>query len=307
MKLDACIEEYVTYRRALGVGFHSAQVHLRAFATAMGDVEVTQVSSKAVRRFLDGVGSTKRWWLRKHQTLTGFFRFAISREYAVESPLPTITPRPSTRFVPYIYSVDNMRALLRSAEERHQPAWLVQADTVRTLLLLLYGTGLRAGEALRLDTKDVDNTKFYKSRLVPIGADLHGVLRRYQREHHPSRGPRGRAKDRPFLVDRRDRRILLQTAEHAFKLIRAHAGVIRPAECRYQPRLHDLRHTFAVNRLLSWYREGTDVQKLLPHLATYLGHRSMRETQHYLNLTSELWGEASHRFLQYASPKGQRG
>jgi site-specific recombinase XerD len=316
MKLDACIEEYVTYRRSLGVGLHSAQVHLRAFATAMGDIEVARVNPKAVRRFLDGVGSTKMWWLRKHGTLTSFFRYAIRRGYTSESPLPTIKPRPSTRFVPYIYSLDDMRALLQAAGERHHEGWLLRPDTVRTLLLLLYGTGLRGGEAIRLNIEDVDlddrvltirQTKFYKSRLVPIGTDLHGVLLNYRREHHRQHCRRAAPNDCPFLVDRNGRRVLLQTAEIVFSRIREYAGVKRPPDCRYQPRLHDLRHTFAVNRLLSWYREGKNVQNLLPHLATYLGHHSMHETQHYLSITSELWHEAALRFLQYASPRGRRG
>jgi integrase len=74
----------------------------------------------------------------------------------------------------------------------------------------------------------------------------------------------------------------------------------------YQPRLHDFRHTFAVRRLVTWYREGKNVQRLLPHLATYLGHVSIRETSRYLTMTKELLDEASHRFELYASPGGKQ-
>ena len=316
MKLDACVEEYVTYRRSLGIGFHSGRVHLCAFATAMGDVHVAQVKPGAVRRFLTGVGSTASFRLRKQQTLTGFFRYAMSRGYTSKSPLPTIKPQPEVKFVPYIFSSNDMRALFRAAEERHRKEWLVQPDTARTLLLLLYGTGLRTSEALKLNTDEVDlddrvlrirDTKFYKSRLVPVGKDLHRVLLEYRRKHDPRYRRRIRSKARPFLMDRRRRRITLQTAEETFKRMRAHAGVKRPKDSSYQPRLHDLRHTFAVQRLLSWYREGRNVQQLLPHLATYLGHHSVRETQHYLTLTAELWDEASRRFHKYTSEGKSRG
>ena len=178
---------------------------------------------------------------------------------------------------------------------------------MRTILLLLYGSGLRISEALALKVEDVDlpariltisQTKFYKSRLVPIGADLHDVLLTYQRKHRFG----AVSDDEPFLTDRKGQRIAKQTAQHSYKLLREEVGLRRPASFFFQPRLHDLRHTFAVNRLISWYRAGRNVQQLLPHLATYLGHCSIRETQVYLQLTSDLAQEASSRFLQYALP-----
>jgi integrase len=96
------------------------------------------------------------------------------------------------------------------------------------------------------------------------------------------------------------------TAELAFKRIRYEAGVKRTDGFYFQPRLHDFRHTFAVRRLVTWYREGKNVQRLLPHLATYLGHVSIRETSRYLTMTKELLDEASHRFELYASPGGEQ-
>ena len=96
------------------------------------------------------------------------------------------------------------------------------------------------------------------------------------------------------------------TAELAFKRIRYEAGVKRTDGFYYQPRLHDFRHTFAVRRLVTWYREGKNVQRLLPHLATYLGHVSIRETSRYLTMTKELLDEASHRFELYATLGGKQ-
>jgi len=293
MKLATCIENYVNYRRSMDVCFHGEQVRLRAFSKAMGNIDITRVTPNAVRQYLDGKGPITTNWLVKYYTLTGFYRFAISRDCVTQSPLPITKPRPPAKFVPYIFSIDDMRALLRAADERHEEQWLIRPYTVRTLLLLLYGTGLRISEVLALNVDDVDlghriltirQTKFYKSRLVPIGTDLHGLLMRYQQKHHCHSE---QAPDQPFLADRNGCRILRQTAELVYKRIREYVGLKRPPGFKFHPRLHDLRATFAVNRIVSWYRQGENVQRLLPHLATYLGHRSIRETQKYLNLTSE--------------------
>jgi integrase len=180
------------------------------------------------------------------------------------------------------------------------------------LILLLYGTGLRIGEAIRLQHQDVDlndailtvrETKFYKTRLVPVSADLTGVLRGYfERKWKGS----GSSPATPFLATYDGRPVTHLTAELAFKRIRYEAGVKRTDGFYYQPRLHDFRHTFAVRRLVTWYREGKNVQRLLPHLATYLGHVSIRETSRYLTMTKELLDEASHRFELYASPGGKQ-
>ena len=310
MTLSACIKEYVRHRRSLGVQFHGEQVQLTAFATSVGDVSLTDITPEAVRRYLDGKGPVTRAWFSRFHTVTGFYRFAIRRQYLDFSPLPLRPPKPAAEFIPYIYSESDMRALLEAVDARHEEDWLVRPTTVRTLLLLLYATGLRISEALALTNADTDlaeailtirATKFYKSRLVPIGADLTGVLARYRDQRHKKAG---RRPDEPFLVDRDGRRILRQTAELIFKRVREQAGLERPACRTFRPRLHDFRHTFALNRLVSWYREGKNVQRLLPHLSTYLGHCSVKETQRYLTMTAELTMQAGLRFLKYALPGG---
>jgi integrase/recombinase XerD len=111
----------------------------------------------------------------------------------------------------------------------------------------------------------------------------------------------------PFFVLRRGAPTSVQVLEYAFRRLRRHAGVQRTDGARYQPRLHDIRHCYAVNRLTSWYRQGEDVQKLLPHLATYLGHVKLSATQLYLTMTPELLHEASVRFEQYAGQGVRHG
>jgi integrase/recombinase XerD len=177
--------------------------------------------------------------------------------------------------------------------------------TCRTLLLLLYGAGLRISEALSLTRADVDldvgvlqirETKFYKTRLVPVGADLREVLTRYASR------PRGgnRAVDAPFFVSRTGKAVTRALAEDTFRRLRCRANVLRRDGSSYQPRLQDMRHSFAVHRLISWYRDEANVQRLLPQLATYLGHVHIAATQHYLTLTPELLKVASQRFEHYA-------
>ena len=309
MTLSACIKEYVRHRRSLGVQFHGEQVQLSAFIKSVGDIALTAVDADAVRRYIDGKGPVTNAWFSRFHTVAGFYRFALARQYTTSAPLPPRPPKPPAEFIPYIYSEADVRALLSAVDARHEEDWLVLPQTVRTLLLLLYATGLRISEALALTMADADlreailtirETKFYKSRLVPIGADLLDVL-----VCHRARQPaRARRADAPFLSDRHGRAISRQTAELVFKRVREQAGLERPACRTFRPRLHDFRHTFALNRLVSWYRQGKNVQRLLPHLSTYLGHCSVKETQRYLCMTSELTMEAGLRFLKYAIPGG---
>ena len=174
------------------------------------------------------------------------------------------------------------------------------------LLLLLYGAGLRISEALSLTLADVNLTagiltiresKFYKTRLVPISPALTGVLATYvaqRAKEHPAQP------DAALFLTRTATPVVRHTAENIFRRLRVSAGVIRHDGGRYQPRLHDLRHAFAVHRLVSWYRQGADVQRLLPQLATYLGHLHIAATQRYLTMTPELLHEAGQRFERYA-------
>jgi len=103
-----------------------------------------------------------------------------------------------------------------------------------------------------------------------------------------------------FFASQAGDEIRLHNFEKVFARIRKHAGVLRSTGARYQPRLHDLRHTFAVHRLIAWYREGSNVQECLPLLSTYLGHVDLSGTQHYLTMTPDLLAEASKRFERYA-------
>ena len=304
MKVDQAVATYVAYKQSLGMRFATEARTLKSFSKSVGAVDVDRIGPRQVRNFLDGQGPMTRFWHRKFDALKGFYRFCLARGYAHHVPLPTTAARCPPSFTPYIYSEDDIRRLLEAAAGRVRCN--ICTSTSRTLLLLLYASGLRISEALNLDMADVDleegllrirETKFYKTRIVPTGMDLTQVLREYalQRCKLSPIGP-----DAPFLLTRRGKRPSRAGAEEAFKQIREQAGVRRNDGARYQPRLHDLRHAFALTRLVRWYREGADVQRLLPQLATYLGHVHITGTQRYLTMTPELLQQASLRFERFA-------
>ena len=310
MKLAQAVHDYVALKQSLGSRFHTETAILKAFCKALGHVAIVDVEPHQVARYLAGSGPVTLYWHRKYEALSGFYRFALGRGYVLRSPLPTTVPKRPQPFRPYIYSRDELRDILKAAGEYETQRTALDEVTLRTLLLLLYGAGLRIGETLALTRADVDlnaalltirESKFYKTRLVPIGPRLTAVLCtyadvRYQRGH--SNDPR-----EPFFVTRTGAAVTRGLAERAFVRLRDIAGIVREDGARYQPRLHDLRHSMAVHRLIAWYREGADVQRLLPLLATYLGHVDVAATQRYLTMTPELLHEASQRFERYAPPE----
>jgi len=248
-----------------------------------------------------------RYWHRKHGVLRGLYTYAISRGVVAESPLPTIVPKLPTRFVPYVYTHDELGRLVRATPSYRPHYRKLEPHTLRAMILLLYGAGLRVSEAVALLLGDVDlpnalltvrNTKFHKTRLVPLGADLQQVLTQYLAQRQTA--GHSQRPGTPFFVLRRGTPVSVQIVEQNFRCLCAYAGVRRSDGARYQPRLHDLRHSFAVHRLTSWYRQGADVQTLLLYLSTSLGHVNLAATQVYLTMTPELLQEASRRFQQYA-------
>jgi len=309
MKLSTLIERYVEHKRSLGMIFSTEDAILHSFARSMGEVDAEDVVPEAVCRFLDGKGPRTRFWLHKYEALDGFYRFALNRHHVSWSPLPRHKPEIPNDFTPYIYSVEDMKRLLAAVSACQERPWRLQPHTFRTLLLLLYGTGLRISEAVGLKLSDFDinarvltirATKFYKTRYVPVGDDIFQVLRDYIERQWPARCIN---ESTPLLSTRQQQPVSRKQAERAFLRIRTAAGICRPDSVKHGPRLHDFRHTFAVVRLLTWYREGKDVQRLLPRLSTYLGHYTLQSTQRYLTMTPEVLHEANARFERYAQPE----
>jgi integrase/recombinase XerD len=312
MKLHAAIESYVSLKRALGADYSSEARVLRSFARFAKNVDAAKVRADVCRDFCRCGGQSTRYWAQKHYVLRRFFTFLVARGHLATSPLPEPGPKIIQSWVPYIYSQEEVQRLLNATTILENPRSPLQARTFRTLLLVLYAAGLRSSEALRLKCCDVDlgerilaicGTKFFKSRLVPIGTDLVNALASYRVARQ--RLPMVEGPNSAFFASRTGHALSLARLEKVFGRLRAYAAIRRPQGPRWQPRLHDLRHTFAVHRLIAWYREGADVQACLPLLATYLGHVHISGTQAYLTMTPELLAEAARRFERYASPQGE--
>ena len=314
MTLAAAITEFIQYKQALGNLYIGPANVLKAFLRRTGNLELVALTIQHGETFLpvnSGIATSN--WFHRYYVLRDFFRFATSRGYMQHRVLPTALPDRPPRFVPYIYSTEDVRRLLAVPDSHYPPDCPLSPDTMRTLLLLLYGTGLRLGEAARLKHEDADlkqgaltvrETKFGKSRLVPIGRDLVSILKLYRMRHRPGLGYQ-----RPptVLATKIGMMIRNDHADHQFQWLRKEAGVLRFDSARYQPRLHDFRHSFAVTRLLTWYREGKDVQRILPLLSTYLGHCRVDETSVYLQMTTELLQEANRCFERYAFAEVHNG
>jgi integrase/recombinase XerD len=304
MNLQSLIEQYISYQRSLGSTFISDAAVLRAFGRTRGPrATVASVHVRHVEAFLGKARPVTRTWFTKLSCLRCFFRYAVSRGYATTIPVPTGTPKRPPTFVPYIYTREDFRRILEAVESCPLGSPLMEPATTRTMILMYYGTGLRLREATNLTRADVDlseavltirNAKFGKTRLVPVGPQLSRILVQYDRTR-PNRRP-ARA---PFFTTATGGPVHPLMFQLKFRLLCDHAG-IRRTDTRQQPRIHDLRHTFAVHRLISWYQQGSDVQRLLHHLSVYLGHVHLRHTQVYLSMTPELLREASHRFERYA-------
>ena len=214
--------------------------------------------------------------------------------------------------VPHLYTESQIQALLQAARCLG-PSGSLRPQTYYAFFGLLYTTGLRCGEAFALNLGDLDlpqrllsvhRGKFGKSRLVPLSASTSRVLERYRKQRCRAY-PRG--SDRPLFVTLTGHRLYHTNADFALRQCLHRCGLRGGKGCP-GPRLHDLRHSYASTRLLSWYREGKDPQALLPLLATYLGHVEVSSTQVYLRATAELLEQAQERFRanfrQNILPKG---
>jgi integrase/recombinase XerD len=304
MKLSTAVDVYILRRHAMGQKFEGPTATLRAFSRRYGNSLLQGISPSDVKRFLDVPQTGPAAWRRKYGVLRDFFTYWRCREKLNEVPMPLAAPRYTPTFVPYIYSRSELRRLLDAVPRcQRRAACRTSAITLRTLLLFLYGTGMRVGEALRLRLADVDldygvitirETKFYKSRLVPMGSDVVQLLRTYL-----ATPGRWNQHYRPVFQSRQHKRLGHSTLDANFRRLCILAGVRRRSASFRQPRLHDLRHTFAVHRLTEWYRTGENVQVLLPALSTYLGHADLHSTQCYLTMTPELLTEANRRFQDY--------
>lgn len=246
MKLKDAANLYISRRRAGGEKLQSPAAMLLSFCRRYGHRRLDSITAADIQEFLDGPLTGPGTWRKKYGMLRVFLEYWRRRGELRRLPMPLATPKYTSPFVPYIYSRQQLKALLDAVPvcQRNTLCFL-SAETFRVLLLLLYGTGLRVGEVLRLRHTDVDmasgvitilGTKFHKSRLVPLGRDVHQILGQYV----ASTG-RWKGQDQPLFQSRIHQTIKWQVVQKSFQRLRRIAGISRPDARPYQPRIHDLR------------------------------------------------------------------
>jgi integrase len=299
--LRTAAEDYLQMRRALGYKLRTPGWLLSGFVSYLEQIDASTVTIEhALAWATQPVDADPGWWSYRLSVVRQFALHLQTLDPACEVPPARLLPRRSRRAVPYLYSPEDIAALMHAAGERCRRRTPLAAATYQTLLGLLAVTGLRIGEAIRLDRGDVDaehqlvriiKTKFGKSREIVLHQSAMRALSEYARL-------RDQLCPRPccdaFFVSSVGTRLRPGTVHRTFKRLVRAVG-LQPRSGRCHPRLHDLRHSFAVNTLLDMYRAGVDVQARLPRLSTYLGHTDPSSTYWYLSAAPELLFLAAQR------------
>lgn len=305
--MASLVKEYLEYRRNLGYQLRSSGDHLFDFA---------DYADKLGHRGTFTVDLALQWasLLKEASPSSGARRLEVIRPFAkylaifdsdMEIPPAKILGSVQRRTPPHIYSQKEIAELMKAART-FIPLDGLRPRTYETLFGLLACTGIRISEALRLTRDDVDlknglltirETKFLKSRLVPLHPSATKALKRYTRfrnNYHPS------AESNAFFLTEWGDPLCYSTVRSAFRKIRHILGWDIRDGTR-MPRIHDLRHTFACQRLLQWYRDGIDIERHIHALYTYLGHVCVSSTYWYLTGTPELLAESAARFDKFAN------
>lgn len=312
--LQGALTEYLATRRALGTQLRWPESSLRQFVDFVdlqGEAFVT--TEVALRWAVQPKGVQRATHARRLAIVRGFAVWLQATDTRTQVPPYGLLLARHRRPVPHIYD-DSEIADMMAAAGRLRSASGLRPATFRTLLGLLFATGLRPGEALALDVSDVDmvggivkvrRSKFGKSRYVPLDESVCTRMAAYAKFRDAVLPYR---ETKAFLVTARGSRVGASAARRTFAILCQGVG-LRPSlhsrRIGRGPRLQDIRHTFATRRLLEWYRAGLDVDRLMPRLATYLGHVSVAVTYWYIQAIPELLRLATER-LEAAARGGAR-
>ena len=299
-------ENYLDERRRLGYRLRTPGNALRSFARyvdALGHegpltVEIMVAWARRAKTNSD-IPAT---WARRLKLLRPFARYLQQFDPHTEVPDDTLFGGVGQRLAPHIYNEQEIVDLLAAAHRLDPP---LRGVTYETLFGLLAATGLRVSEAVHLTDADVDlnsallsvrQTKFAKSRQVPLHSSTVEALRRYRRLRNRQITV---TRETPFFAGTRGRRIgcalSLRQVRRVFQRLRDHLGWVNRG-AHAAPRIHDLRHTFVVRRLLLWHAQDVDLDQAMLSLSTYVGHASVKDTYWYLTGVPELMALAAGKF-----------
>jgi integrase len=288
--LRQSLTEYLAVRRALGYRLERTEKLLGQFLDYLHANGADRITVEHAVAWATLPGRGQHWHAMRLGAVRGFARYLHEVDPRVEVPAADLLPDKSGRAIPYLYSGEQIAALMRAAGTLRVAH---KAATFQTLFGLLAATGMRVGEAIALDRSDFDagvgtltvrNAKFGKSRELPLHPTTTSALTRYLRRGDR---PKPTAATEALLVSTVGTRLFMSDVQTCFRTLRARAGILpRSAACR--PRLHDLRHGFAVRTLLDAYRTDGDPVRRIAALSTYLGHVNPGKTYWYLYAAPEL-------------------
>jgi integrase len=303
------VHEYLTYRRSLGYQLRIEGQMLQSFARYAdeGGHRGPVTTELALRWARLPEQAARLYQARRLEVVRTLARYLVPREPGTEVPPRGLLGSAHARRPAFLYSQGDIIALLDAARSL-APAGGLRPRTYATLIGLLACTGLRINEALTLGADDIDldagvltirQTKFHKSRFVPLHASALAPLRDYAAD----RGGRHRQlRDTTFFVSDAGLRLPYSTVRHTFHRLLRRALPAAASTGRARPRFHDLRHTFVCRRLTDWYRDGTDVDRVIDQLSAYLGHAKVTDTYWYLTGVPEMLALAGSRFEQFSDP-----
>ncbi len=291
-------DEYVRLRRAFGYKLDEAARLLPRLVAHLDDSGAETLTIEAALAWAQepDAGPDSTVWARRMTVARGFARYLSGIDPRAEVPPVGLVPWRKRRRTPYSYSWADVAALMAAARSIPTP---LRAATYETLIGLLVVTGMRVGEAIRLDRTDVDwrggvllvrESKFRKSREIPLHASSVDALAAYASRRD---GLQPHPQAPVFFISTVGTRLIYGNVHHTFRGLVSAARVGERSAIR--PRIHDIRHGFAEHTLVGWYRDGEDVEVRLPSLSTYLGHREPRFTYRYLSAIPELLGLAAER------------
>jgi len=302
--LRQATEDYLRIRRALGFKLEAAGRLLPQFLDYLESVGAETITTEhAVRWATLPSAANPVWWGMRLTVVRGFARYLQTIDPTTELPPVGVLPAAAAgrRPAPYVYSDADIAALITAAGRWR--ARLASA-TLQTLIGLLAVTGMRIGEAIRLDRSDVDleharlvvrKSKFGKSRQLPLHPSTVEALRAYLRQRDELRP---RVETPALLISERGKRLERHHVEWQFRLLRKRIG-LTPRPGSQPPRLHDIRHSFAVHTMLDSYRTGGDPAARLAQLATYLGHADPAASYWYLSAAPDLLSLAAARLERH--------
>ncbi len=300
--LEEKLADYLALRRALGYKLRRPAQMLTGFVAYVDAQGTETVTIKlAVEWATLPAEAEPSYWAHRLSSARGFARYLHSLDPANEVPPRDLLPHRSRRLAPYLYSEEEITALMEAAGRLPNPKI---ALSYRTIIGLLAATGMRVGEALRLNLDDlhwehrlllIRDSKFGKSRLVPLQPSTFAALGDYVRQ----RKARYPVKGTPALfLSSYGTRVCHCNLSGTFHQLTKEVG-LQPRSRMCRPRIHDLRHSFAIRTMLDWYRDGVEVQARLPLLSTYLGHVNPATTYWYLSAAPELLALAGERLERH--------